>query len=152
MAFPGIGRFVSPVDAKAPSPNKEQVMPERNIEALEGTMQYILDHPEEHNQSMWTCGTAMCFAGHATHLYGPEMGWECGRILLRVNGCEEWSKGDSVADTPRLARQVLGLTQAESDMLFEANNTRAQLQLMVKDLVNGDELRTYSEYAREAGL
>ena len=35
-----------------------------NIDVLQDNMQYILDHPEEHTQSTWTCSTGACLAGH----------------------------------------------------------------------------------------
>lgn len=47
-------------------------MSTRNWPLLIETMQFILDHPAQWDQSVWanTCGTAYCFAGHASLLLG----------------------------------------------------------------------------------
>lgn len=46
-----------------------------NIDLLDKTMNYINEHPDEHDQSMWRCGTSRCFAGWACSLDGavPEI-------------------------------------------------------------------------------
>ena len=97
-------------------------MPERNIELLQQTMQHILDHPEQHDQTIWMneCRTVACFAG-----------WTC---LLSGQVSSYW------VFIPNRAIDLLGLTEDEANILFSERNTIPQLQLMVKDLVNGDEL------------
>lgn len=115
----------------------------RNVELLEKTMQYILDHPEKHAQGLWTngCGTAACFAGWACYLAGfrnHENDSDC----ISYYG-EPYHVGD-------LAQRLLGLTFKERRCLFYGVNTRAELELIVKDLVNGDELRDHADYCKEA--
>lgn len=136
-------------------------MPERNVELLERTMQYIVDHPEAHKQHRWfaraDCGTAACYAGwacllsgykvedikgpHSFNLVAPD-GAEVPLAVLEV---DEHRPGVS-----KEARDLLGLTFDEAEMLFEATNTVGMLRLMVKDLVNGDDLRDSHEYEEEA--
>lgn len=41
-----------------------------NIDLLDKTMNYIIEHPEEHDQNQWRCGTSRCFAGWACSLDG----------------------------------------------------------------------------------
>ena len=107
----------------------------RNIELLEKTMQFIKDNPEKHDQARW-CGTAQCFAGWATSLegYTERVYWDRhpSSSYLVVNGND--------VHVEDLARKLLGLTRREADQLFDADNTREDLELMVKDLVNGGEL------------
>jgi hypothetical protein len=112
---------------------------QRNIELLQHTMQHIKDHPEKHDQNnYWTsCGTPLCFAGWATHFNGTTM------KQIRSN---PHSRG-----TAHYAASILGLAPHEAIMLFAAGNTIPMLELMVKDLVNGDELRVWHDYRREAG-
>lgn len=102
----------------------------RNIELLEKTMQFIKDNPEKHDQHTW-CGTAQCFAGWAVHLQG-------GRVVDEESAIVEvgWHR-DHVQD---VAESLLGLDGWESGALFAGGNTLEELELMVKDLVNGDEL------------
>lgn len=47
-------------------------MSTRNWPLFIETMQFILDHPEQWSQEVWatSCGTAYCFAGHASLLVG----------------------------------------------------------------------------------
>lgn len=109
----------------------------RNVELLEKTMQHIMDHPDKHDQAdYWTaCGTPSCFAGWALHFAGlsQEQVWRIGA-------------------TRRVAAAVLGLTEQETLVLFSPLNTRPMLQLMVKDLINGDAMKFYSfDYQKEAG-
>jgi hypothetical protein len=100
-------------------------------------MQQIVDHPESHYQGWWyrenVCGTVACFAGWACLLSGLELR-NVGSSFVR----------DTLAgDRPVLdvATELLGLTPDEACALFDMRNNRHALELMVKDLVNGDELR-----------
>lgn len=112
-------------------------MNQRNIELLEKTMQHIKDDPTTWDQSTYwnECGTPGCFAGWACHLAGYN------RAQARMMG------GDG--NTSAFAAKLLGLNDCESFHLFNATNTLPELELMVKDLVNGDELRDPVEYWRE---
>jgi hypothetical protein len=107
-------------------------MTTRNVELLEATMQYILDHPEEWDQSTFICGTAACFAGRAALLSG----WSIEEIHNAADSCEMYSEG----------AKLLGLTYVEAHCLFRSENTVPALELMVKDLVNGDELQPRLSY------
>jgi hypothetical protein len=129
-------------------------MPERNVELLEKTMQHILDHPEKHDQNYWftqtECGTAACFAGWACLLSGYEVNWSSEDAYTNLSGTRRtWgvtgSDGEE-SDAIGSAQELLGLTSQESNTLFCSDNSREALQLMVKDLVNGDELRHSEEY------
>lgn len=113
-------------------------MPERNTELLQRVMQHINDHPEQHNQERYwnDCGTPSCFAGWALHFSGITI-----QALRR-----------SPLTTGEYAGDILGLTDDERSTLFYAENTRPMLELMVKDLVNGDELRDVDDYEGEAGV
>lgn len=111
----------------------------RNTELLERTMQYILDHPERHDQVNY-CGTSQCFAGWAAHLEG----WKIVSTFPAVvekNGVRRQVGG--------LAKELLGLTNVEANTLFGGDNARYELQLMVKDLVNGESMRDKFEYWEE---
>lgn len=130
-------------------------MPERNVELLQQTMQYIKDHPEQHMQDIWVtdfalCGTAACFAGWASLLDGMS----AIKLLRLSEGIEavripgeggRWRSAVSIH-----ASSILGLTREEADILFGGTNTTPTLELMVKDLVNGDELRDQEYYEEEA--
>lgn len=107
-----------------------------NVELLQQTMQHIKDHPEQHDQHIWvnSCGTAGCFAGWAALLSG----WFIED--LRYYGDFRWTT---------FGRELLDLTPDEAFKLFCSSNTVPMLELMVKDLVNGDEMRKFEDYAEE---
>lgn len=115
----------------------------RNIPLLESVMQQIIDHPELHFQRTYfadtDCGTAGCFAGWACMLAGlkPAKDW----FSVLVDG-----RPDS---TFAVARALLGIPAPEAKILFDIGNTRRMLQLMVKDLINGDQLRDNDFYKQE---
>lgn len=122
----------------------------RNVELLERTMLHILDHPEKHDQSIWVseCGTAGCLAGWACLLSGWTVGF-VDNILAREKATVLSPHDGYAYSLPWVAAELLGLTGDEAAALFHPENTIAELQLMVKDLVNGDELRDREDYLSE---
>lgn len=101
-----------------------------NVELLQQVMQHIKDHPEQHDQQIVVCGTAACFAGRA--------------MLL-----SDWSSHRIACSSIPECAQLLGLTTIQAQKLFRYDNTRPMLELMVKDLINGEELRPTYSYARQ---
>jgi len=132
---------------------------ERNVELLEKTMQHIMDHPEDHNQAAYftECGTPSCFAGWAIHLSGRTAKHEAWPTTSLMSCWEEgncWEEGLSAPGM--FAAKLLGLDVSDAALLFNAVNTRETLALMVKDLVNGDDLKppqypTYREALARMG-
>lgn len=122
-------------------------------------MRHIMDHPETHLQGVWTteiqCGTAACMAGWTCLLSGYEiaeyanlpvpMGWG-GAHGLVPSYSRVTKDGGSAVPVRSTAANLLGLTPDEAETLFSGANTAPMLQLMVNDLVNGDELQELSFY------
>lgn len=110
----------------------------RNVELLQKTMQYIKDHPEDHKQwTVWdTCGTPGCFMGWAQCLSGMTF-----QDYINIP-----------QDSIDWAQEHLGLTEHEANLIFYPCNTARMLELMIKDLVNGDEMRLLEDYQGEARL
>lgn len=107
-------------------------VPELNVERLRGTLQRIEDNPSEWNQSTWRCGTQMCFAGHACNEAGAE--WDedfvvSTRVRNEQEGQAEWQP------IPDRAREVLGLTDQEANVMFAGGNTIDDLRLMVEWII-----------------
>ncbi len=88
---------------------------ERNDELIDKVIDYIREHPEEWNQDVWgfkaPCGTEACFAGHALLLSGYT--FEHG--FRDPEGCSIWG-------VPDTARELLGVTDDQSRLLFYAVN------------------------------
>jgi hypothetical protein len=117
------------------------------MELIERTMRHIQDEPESWNQIQWIgesiCGTTACFAGRALMLSGSTA-FEVTRMTHEYDYAE-----DAVMVRSEAGRR-LGLTTDETRTLFQGCNSRRELELMVKDLLNGDELRHLGDYVIEA--
>ena len=100
-----------------------------NIELLQKTLDTIKANPEHWNQEQWHCGTSHCFAGFAELIANNlsiEMSCEQVRAL-RLNGKLE----DRICS---YAEKLLGITDDDSDVLFDPYNTLEQLERMVDHL------------------
>lgn len=117
-------------------------MAEINTELLEKVMQYILDHPEEHDQSQWFCGTTACFAGHTALLSGYRLPHPLGQNEAIAVVVDKDGKRHYVDD---LAIELLGLTCDQGNLLFGASNNLEQLQLTVRGLINGQSVNEVNE-------
>lgn len=131
-----------------------------NNDRLQGTLDFILTHPNQHEQGIWLdcshfnppegtfeereCGTVGCFAGWAAMLYGPEDGWRQ-QFATETRWIKNPAEGECILDTPQyhvadVARAVLGLNGDEQDMLFDGDNTIEMLTDMVTDLIENGAL------------
>lgn len=112
---------------------------ERNTALAEETLQYIKDHPFEWMQSTYgmntQCGTVGCFAYHAVNLSGEY------EHVLNTQWHKRGSLSHTITASKEAAMQVLGLTEDEALTMFTSYNTLDELSYMVKDFVNGDEVR-----------
>lgn len=130
-----------------------------NTDALVDTLEYILIHPEEWNQGVWHCGTAYCYAGHATvHIFGASVARDHmvtltaeHAALLNENEVNEeirmtyvydparpWQAGDEV-HVAEFAMVGLGLTSDQGSALFAPTNTLGDLKHYI-ELFSGIEL------------
>ena len=130
-----------------------------NIPLLEATMAYIENNPEEWNQENWRCGSGMCFAGWAATLNGREWASKAehanaANIVVKPDefpyaGPEEVydPEADRYEQTGRIVESVsvvaehdLGLTEEQTDILFDGYNSRATLRTMVNALKEGRDI------------
>jgi hypothetical protein len=139
-------------------------MPERNVELLETTMQFIKDHPERHDQGTYLarnaanpddCGTANCFAGWALTLSMAQSESEkLADLTYRYwhQDAERRPEVDAhsgLNDVGLEAADRLGLTYPEASKMFGASVSLPVLELMVKDLTNGAALRSMYAYVEQ---
>jgi len=133
-----------------------------NIDQLDRTMTFIVDHPEKHDQRSWVCETGACLAGHAVLLNGYRAISQCDGLVVEAGSpaeCEVeallafhqftttgwWANQDLLLSAGArkvrdVAIEILDLIEADAEVLFGGANTIDKLQLMVKDLSNGDVL------------
>lgn len=117
-----------------------------DVAKCEAVLDHIRMNPETHEQRYWgakkECGTAYCFAGWTCVLNGnADFEWKSGKIF----GCDDANEyadevafGDTTISVRGLAKILLDLTWQEADTLFAAENTVDDLEIMVKNLANGD--------------
>lgn len=125
-------------------------MTTRNIAELESTLQQIVDDPTAWDQESWICATTACYAGRValnhgcrrlakddedhnevvTRLYNGPFGLDYDMNVFTHQG--------KLVTVREFAQDTLGLTTVEADLLFCGNNKLADLQDIVKGLVNGE--------------
>lgn len=115
-----------------------------NEELLTQTLEQIDNHPEDWNQKVWgttvdlpegnTCGTAYCFAGWAVKLAGYEPVFNCGTSRFAYDA----HVADEVREIAAIARDLLGLTWEQANQLFASHNTREDLHLITKKIIEGE--------------
>jgi hypothetical protein len=106
---------------------------ERNVVLLEKTLEHIKAFPEDWDQGYYRCGTAMCFAGHASMLAGAQWAVDDGEPLSAMLV----TPSGQYMDVHNFAKRELGLTEPEAGWLFDGNNDIAELEEIVDSLKNG---------------
>lgn len=103
---------------------------------LDRNVTFIEDHPEQHNQAVWTCETGACLAGHIVlnNGYLPHLDTDSkyGAVVEDAHGKK--------AMVSRTARRLIDATLDESDLLFAGGNTAQTLREMTKDAQNGEDI------------
>lgn len=126
-----------------------------NIDALDQAMTFIVDHPDKHDQRTWVCETGACLAGHVTLLNGYRAVSHYDGFVVEIDSMADLVVDKLVADAAspgrlryagarkvrEVAVEILDLEDIDAEVLFGGANTIDQLQLMVKDLSNGELLR-----------
>jgi hypothetical protein len=117
--------------------NRWDNRPVPNLNLIREVLSVIKENPERWNQSIWmsspepkfTCGTAMCVAGHAVSISDLDIKWVYSRWDKEYRGTLE--DGRMIA---KVAQELLGLTENEANTLFDANNTFAELKTIAKQI------------------
>lgn len=126
------------------------------IEHIEAFKEQGLDLEEDWDQGSWAiqrfdedenvCGTAMCFAGHAVVEAGHKLVWKpiesecsCLDCLEETHPVTECHVDDG-RDIETAAREVLGLSSMQSQMLFSGSNQLKDLRRIVGQLNAGEEM------------
>lgn len=111
-------------------------MSEIDVSLLRKTLEHILSDPEHWNQACWLekrsrCGTIGCLAGWAAQL-SP-------RAETHKNMTWLWSvDGGEALALPRAAETVLGLTEEQSDRLFDGDNSMRDLWMWASEYTRGE--------------
>jgi hypothetical protein len=113
-------------------------------------MNFIEKHPEKHAQEHWAteCGTAFCYAGHASLLAGatpPGPNVTTWGHFWTINpetfqsGSESTMQQLESGNLPvdEFAARQLGITMSESEVLFSGDRTRDELRMLIDALCDG---------------
>ena len=115
-----------------------------NVDVLDEAVTFIEDHPEKHNQAVWTCSTGACLAGHITLLNGYQVATEdCGEFMggeYVLNGVVLDPRTNLRREVSATAQNLLDATSDETNLLFAAGNTAEDLRLMAKDVANDEDI------------
>ena len=107
-----------------------------NFEKLDAAITYGVEHPEEFDMNDWmvlkSCGTTACLAGTAAHLNG----WKPTHFRPLDPGDPDDSigfayvtKGGVEKVIEHVGRDELGLTQAQADDIFYADDIAEVIQI-----------------------
>jgi hypothetical protein len=111
-------------------------MSEVDVPLLIKVLDHITAHPEEWDQETWaiktSCGTACCVAGHAVVMAGHTL--QFGSYYPGTSSAMRVSDGRSIEN---VARQELGLSVDQADLLFNSSNTLYNLWWIACDLTDG---------------
>lgn len=133
-------------------------MPTPNLEELDAVIAFLKAHPTIHDQGNWAqyngnvppkvtpaldCGSAFCIAGAVVARAGGiiqwtrswEDFWSASEVI--VDGANRWIES--------YAREVLGLTEDQSDMLFSGSNTMEDIDWIRDQIAEGVEDIDYDE-------
>ena len=124
-----------------------------NAEALERVMTHIKDNPRMWRQATYftdrdvhDCGTTACFAGWAVQFYAEQEGWKPREELFVATTARYYFKDgqppEDASHVAEVAAEILGITDADADILFGGSNDMEQLETMVKNLLNNEEITT----------
>jgi hypothetical protein len=109
-----------------------------NVEKLEAVMDYIRNHPEEHNQSSWaergSCGTTLCFAGTTVALAGYAIMWDA--LTNDAHLCRAPKNAFRNEYISEVAANELELSDAQARSLFLNALTFDDVERTVKDIIN----------------
>lgn len=132
-----------------------------NVELLRETMDYIKNNPQKWRQDSWyawvneagqieygvisldmeevnSCGSAFCFAGHAALKSGfPAPPRENHRQWTKAEEVDGYTQNVHVDE---FAREKLGLTWEQAEVLFSGDNTLEDLEKIVDAIIDDPEI------------
>lgn len=126
-----------------------------NVELLEQVYSLIKSDRKRWFQGSWarakakrktdtveTCNTAMCFAGHAVALAGAKIKWESSDVFDRqfpvweASQCRLPHRGtEMISDA---AQRILRLNSYQADALFDGNNKLKDIRKVLDRIESGD--------------
>ena len=113
-----------------------------NLALLNATMDFIKANPNKHDQNSWintSCGTTMCFAGHAAALSGAEVPkTDEVRWALNDDGKIDEFEGQGVE---YWAGDKLGMTADERNFIFlcmNNNNLEGRVKFVAEAWADGN--------------
>lgn len=100
----------------------------REMDLLKKAVDYVNEHPEEHNQWTWgmhslSCGTVGCIAFHICRIAGCEITWKFRSRAV----CNSDPRADGV-HVRNKAIQLLGIMDSQGDYLFSGRNCREDIK------------------------
>lgn len=121
-----------------------------NIELLQLTLKTIKENPQHWNQENWHCGTSHCFAGFV-ELISNNIPIETDEDdLIKKHDLGEtfedlFDEKQFYWNTESYARQRLGITAHDADVLFFPFNTLKNLEEYVDTLIQEGSLKKYAD-------
>lgn len=109
---------------------------ELNVPLFRKALEYVTEHPEEHDQDVWAyrtrCGTKLCLAGTVAMLTGHAFVWD----EFSDGAQAVWTTdGRSIAD---VAQDELGLDNVDANWLFNGCDTIDELWEAAEEITDSE--------------
>lgn len=140
-----------------------------NTKLLNDTVRVIQAQPEKYYQGTWisnqeTCGTTMCFAGHAAVLAGAETpdpskheiaDWYVEKGTNKYLNWRQAGHSGPYESVRQYATNALGITDAEASYLFDGDRSWDSILTAVEELnetgqVELPDVEDYEDYCCES--
>lgn len=128
-------------------------MPEKNVQLLKDTLDWIKANPKLHDQGDWVqidedsleaCETPMCFAGHAALLAGGQFDkdkfaydWDWNLDLETGEHVYVDDDNENMVHVSTYASHKLGLNDTESSYLFYGGRSAQEIENAVNAFCDG---------------
>ena len=105
-----------------------------NVPLLRKALEYITEHPEEHDQSSWArrtpCGTTLCLAGTVAKLTGHDFSWDVFPDLAFST-----TTGRLISE---VAQDELRIDNVDAHLLFHGCDTVDELWEAAEEITDGE--------------
>lgn len=106
-----------------------------NFPLLDKALQFIAEHPQHWDQTMWHCGTSHCLAG-IIHCFTLNVD----PATTEMSQDDYWNESNGENAVRNRAQEALRITDAEADKLFYYKNSEEDLKQIRNAMFTGIEL------------
>lgn len=146
-----IESLAQPRSAKQPEAEPAPAITQDTVDLFRRALEYITEHPAEHDQSVWArrteTGVVGCLGYHAARLAGHTLDWKrgmgpercffCGKDHRNESSYVVADNADGITHVSEAAQVALGLTHQQANRLFDPSLTVDEQWRLAGEFTNG---------------